>query len=76
MGEMSPADREFVDGYLDGRNLDTPVPSSNRSHCYRHSFSIGRAERRGVDVPSAAISRERARRAERLDGFLPNPVKD
>lgn len=38
------SDFEFMDGYRDGRNLSVPEPSSNRSHCYRHSFAIGRAE--------------------------------
>ena len=35
---------EFVDGYLDGRDANAPEPSANRSHAYRHSFAVGRAE--------------------------------
>lgn len=35
---------EFSQGYLDGRDPDAPEPSANRSHRYRHSFAVGRAE--------------------------------
>lgn len=37
-------DDEFVAGYLDGRDPGTPEPNANRSHCYRHSWAVGRAE--------------------------------
>lgn len=40
-----PANDEMVAGYLDGRDLDNPEPSSNRSHSYRHGFRAGRADR-------------------------------
>jgi hypothetical protein len=36
--------QEFIDGYRDGRDPDAPEPSANRSHAYRHSFAVGRAE--------------------------------
>lgn len=39
-----PADNEFVEGYRDGRDPNAPEPSANRSHAYRHSFEVGRAE--------------------------------
>lgn len=50
--EISRNDREFMAGYMDGRNLDAPEPSANRSHCYRHSFAIGRAEVERRQPPS------------------------
>jgi hypothetical protein len=60
-------DEEFSQGYLDGRNLDVPEPSANRSHCYRHSFMIGRRERLGNHIP-AATARILAAQAQELDG--------
>jgi hypothetical protein len=42
MGRM--ANDEMVRGYLDGRNLDCPEPSDNRSASYRHGFLNGRDE--------------------------------
>lgn len=41
---------EFVEGYRDGRNPDSPEPSANRSHSYRHSFAVGRAELKGNPI--------------------------
>lgn len=62
------SDDEFVDGYIDGRNPTTPEPSGNRSHRYRHSFAIGRAEiEKRVLFPSADQAREAARIAEERD---------
>jgi hypothetical protein len=60
---------EFLAGYLDGRDLDAPWPSANRSACYRHSFEVGRAEKLGKPIP-AAISRVRAAIAEANDASL------
>lgn len=62
------ADQEFGAGYQDGRNLDAPIPSDNRSYCYRHSFYIGRQERLGSPVP-AELARASAFAAELADGF-------
>jgi hypothetical protein len=59
-------DDDFMEGYFDGRDLNTPEPSSNRSACYRHSFAVGRAEMAGRPIP-AQLSRENARRAEEED---------
>ena len=42
-----PANEEMVQGYLDGLDLDSPEPSLNRSHSYRHGFANGRDDRRG-----------------------------
>jgi hypothetical protein len=58
---------EFLAGYLDGRDLDSPKPSANRSHCYRHSWAVGRNEVLGEEPIPAWRAREMARRAERLD---------
>lgn len=43
----APANEEMVEGYLDGFDPDTPKPSANRSHSYRHGFANGRADREG-----------------------------
>lgn len=42
-----PANDDMVQGYMDGRDLDTPEPSTNRSHSYRHGFVVGRTEKIG-----------------------------
>lgn len=39
------ANEEMVEGYLDGRDLDNPEPSENRSHSYRHGFKAGRNDK-------------------------------
>jgi hypothetical protein len=50
---------DFREGYIDGRDPTSPEPSDNRSHAYRHSFEVGRAEIAGNPIP-AQRSRERA----------------
>lgn len=50
---------EFIDGYLDGRDMDSPWPSSNRSDEYRHSFDVGRREKIGSHL-TADQARARA----------------
>lgn len=67
---MRPIDREFSEGYVDGRESDSPEAGSNRSAAYRHSFEVGRAERENKPIP-AAISREKARRILIDDGSCP-----
>lgn len=57
---------EFVEGYLDGRDMTAPEPSGNRSHSYRHSFAVGRAEINHKPIP-AATSRRSAAIAEMKD---------
>lgn len=49
-------DREHLEGYLDGRDLDCPEPSENRSAAYKQSFAVGRAELANKPIP-AALSR-------------------
>lgn len=63
---MTQADQDFAAGYRDGRDPAAPTPGPNRSHCYRHSFMIGRRELAGQPVP-AATARELAAEAERAD---------
>lgn len=55
-------DRDFTEGYLDGRDPNHPEPGPNRSALYRHSFSVARAEIAGQPIP-AAISRANAAKA-------------
>ena len=51
--------QDYMDGYTDGRNPDTPEPSGNRSERYKHSFAVGRAELANKPI-AAWISRKRA----------------
>jgi hypothetical protein len=46
MTSMSAND-DMAQGYLDGRDLNSPEPSGNRSHSYRHGFMVGRSEKLG-----------------------------
>ena len=57
---------EFVEGYSDGRNPECPEPSANRSHSYRHSFAVGRAELKGNPI-RAETARQKALEAEAKD---------
>jgi hypothetical protein len=59
-------DDEFAEGYRDGRDPNAPEPSANRSHAYRHSFAVGRAEIARCHIPAAA-SRSAAYIAELKD---------
>lgn len=59
-------EQEFMAGYFDGRDPNSPEPNENRSHCYRHSFAVARAERAGKRI-KASVSRELAAEAERKD---------
>lgn len=40
-----PANDEMIHGFLDGYDLNSPEPSSNRSASYRHGFFAGRLDR-------------------------------
>lgn len=55
---MSRAEDEMVEGYMDGRNPDSPPPSGNRSRAYRHGFQSGRDDL--AKVPSAPFAVRRA----------------
>lgn len=53
-------DKEFIEGYMDGYDLDCPEPNNNRHSAYVHSFKIGRAEKLGLPTPSYSVSKARA----------------
>lgn len=55
------ANADMVEGYMDGYDLNAPEPTANRSHSYRHSFWIGRAEKLKLPLPRF---QELERRAE------------
>jgi hypothetical protein len=67
---------EMVEGYLDGRNLNSPEPSANRSASYRHGFANGRDDRARSPRFPAAVLRFLADQAikddiARLEGKVP-----
>lgn len=72
---------EHLEGYLDGRDTDTPAPNANRSPAYRHSWEIGRTEKEKREpMPAvlarhhvAAIRSEAITEAMRIAGICPNP---
>jgi hypothetical protein len=69
----TPAEIDFFEGYRDGRDPGAPVPGKNRSHCYRHSFAVGRAQVSGRPLVAEA-SRRAARIAEVLDAMACDPI--
>lgn len=54
------ANDEMIAGYLDGLDIDSPEPSENRSHSYRHGFANGRDDRMGEARSSAQALRDQA----------------
>lgn len=66
---IAVTDAEFAAGYRVGRDPNNPEPSGNRSHSYRHSFMVGRAEIEGKPIP-AETSRRSADEAEMKDATL------
>ena len=58
---------EMTEGYCDGLDLDSPEPSSNRSHAYRHGFANGRDDKRHQPRDTAANLRIMADQAEAMD---------
>lgn len=61
------ANDEMVQGYLDGRDLNNPEPSENRSHSYRHGFANGRDDRSGTARATAEALRSAAQAAMEKD---------
>lgn len=59
----NPADEEFTQGYIDGRDPTIPPPGENRHPAYIHSFKVGRAEIEKAPIP-AHVSRARAKLIE------------
>lgn len=58
---------EMMYGYLDGRKADSPEPSRNRSHSYRHGFANGRDDLAKHPRAMAAVLRELAEEAIEKD---------
>lgn len=58
---------EMLEGYRDGLDADSPEPSANRSHSYRHGFANGRDDLRREPRASAAELRRLADEAEASD---------
>jgi len=53
---------EMTEGYVDGRNLNNPMPGDNRSEAYVHGFLNGRDDAKGSPRASAAWLRKGAER--------------
>jgi hypothetical protein len=60
---------DIVQGYRDGRDPDSPPPSSNRTASYLHGFNVGRGDRRGVPFHNAATLRLLAEAAIETDAL-------
>ena len=60
---MTEINKEFIDGYSDGRDISCPEPSGNRHAAYRHSFAVARAELLNKPIPYA-VSKARAEAIE------------
>lgn len=67
---MSGAEDEMLEGYMDGLDLNSPEPSSNRSHSYRHGFANARDDRRHEPRDSAPALRAEADKAIKRDMAL------
>lgn len=61
------ANQDMIDGYVDGRDLNAPAPSNNRSRSYHHGFAVGRAERENKSLGSYEQVTAMADEAMRLD---------
>lgn len=64
---MGYSDDEMLEGYRDGRNPESPEPSANRSHSYRHGFANGRDDLAGKARNVAGIIRAEAVNAITVD---------
>lgn len=58
-----------VEGYMDGLDPNSPEPSDNRSHTYRHGFRMGRNDLARTPGDGAAKHRDQAAEAARADTF-------
>ncbi len=68
---MSEANDEMITGYRDGRDRDSPEPSANRTHSYRHGFANGRDDLHRSPRDAAANLRAQADAAMALDATYP-----
>ncbi len=60
------ANDEMVFGYIDGGDLSIPEPGENRSHSYRHSFAIRRAEITRAYLEAVPLEQRRTLVADEL----------
>lgn len=60
MRQMSRANDEMVEGYLDGRDSNAPEPSGNRSRSYRHGFQSGRDDLARKPSAPCVVRRQQA----------------
>lgn len=58
---------DMTQGYVDGRDPDSPEPSDNRSHAYRHGYANGRDDLRRTPRASAHDIRRMAAEAAEKD---------
>lgn len=65
---MTTEEQEMFDGYIDGLDPNSPDPSDNRSHSYKHGFANGRDDMAGKGPRAiAAKLRVLAKEAIRMD---------
>ena len=60
-------EKEMLNGYFDGLDKDSPEPSDNRSHSYRHGFRNGRDDLNRLPRDSVSNLRNEAAKAMELD---------
>lgn len=72
--DRNAAERDMVEGYLDGLNAESPEPSHNRSASYRHGFANGRDDKRREPRAGTALLRQWAEEAITDDTTSPWPV--
>lgn len=62
-------DDEVLSGYLDGLKAESPEPSENRSHSYRHGFANGRDDLNKAPRANADTIREAGKLARIWDNY-------
>lgn len=71
MTTLPEANDDMVQGYRDGRDMDCPEPTINRSHSYHHGFAVGRCDKAGEPAfGNAALARTLAELAMKKDASL------
>ena len=56
--ELSEAERDVIRGFMDGYDLDNPMPGTNRSEAYRFGFANARDDKCGSPRATADVLRE------------------
>ena len=67
MTDRMTAEQWMVEGYIDGLDPNSPEPSANRSHSYRHGFLNGRDDLAHEPRTWAVVLREQAETAIAAD---------